>query len=105
MFLNVLKCSELAAGTAWCASGLSWRHQALLGALLAAPRIAWRASGFPGAQEYSTQTSAHKENKQVCSTRFPNGNQVNGLPLVAHTHAVVFGAALVEHLVINDGLS
>ena len=34
---------------------------------------------------------------------FPSGNQVDGLPLVAHTHAVVFSAAFARNISGGDG--
>ena len=35
---------------------------------------------------------------KACSTSLPSCNQVDGLQLVAHTHAVVLGAALARNI-------
>ena len=39
----------------------------------------------------------------ACSTRSPSGNQVDGLPLAASTHAVVFSAAFARNISGGDG--
>ena len=97
VFLNALECYESTTCIAWCASGLSWHHEALFGARLAAPRIAWRAVGCPGnirpchwrpdCLVYVGMLSKNKRTHRTQASllcKDPIGNQVDGFPLVAH---------------------
>ena len=56
------------------------------------------------ASECSAKTSAHKGQKQACSTSHPGGNQVDCLPLVAHTHARCWAPPWLGTFVVFNNL-